>query len=206
MRSLSVLALALAAALSLPVVAQKAEVSGAVGTAPGKGAALATVAADATVEAVDPATRTVKLKLKDGTMRSFVASEEVRNFDQIKPGDKLKVRYAEAFTIELKKDGKAAVGRTETGSLKRAAPGQKPGGVAEREVQATGDVVKVDAAAKKVSVKNAQGEIIELPVQDPEQLKLIKKGDQVQVTYRQALAIALEAPAAPEKKPAEKKK
>jgi len=206
MRSLSVLALALAAALSLPVVAQKAEVSGAVGTAPGKAGALATIAADATVEGVDPATRTVKLKLKDGTTRSFVASEDVRNFDQIKAGDKLKVRYAEAFTIELKKDGKAAVGRKETESMKRAAPGQKPGGVAEREVQATGDVVNVDAAAKKVSVKNAQGEIIELPVQDPEQLKLIKKGDQVQVTYRQALAIALEAPAAPGKKPAEKKK
>jgi Cu/Ag efflux protein CusF len=206
MRSLSVLALALAAALPLPSVAQKAEVSGAVGTAPGKAGAIATLRADATVESVDPATRTVGLKLNDGTKRSFVAGDEVRNFDQIKVGDKLKVRYAEAMTLELKKDGKAVVGRTETGSLQRAAPGQKPGGVAEREVTGVGDVVAVDAAAKKVSVKNAKGEIIDLPVQDPEQLKLVKKGDQVQVTYRQALAISLEAPAAAEKKPAEKKK
>ena len=42
-------------------------------------------------------------------------------------------------------------------------------------------------------------------MQDPEQLKLVKKGDQVQVTYKQALAIALEPPAAAKKKPAEKK-
>ena len=105
----------------------------------------------------------------------------------------------------LVKGGKAVVGRTETGSLARAAPGQKPGGVAEREVTAVGDVVNVDAKAKKVSVKNAQGEVIDLPVQDPEQLKLVKKGDQVQVTYKHALAIALEPPAAAKKKPAEKK-
>ena len=203
MRSPTIPALALAAALSLPTFAQKAEIAGAAGTAPGKAGAIATLRADATVEAVDPATRTVSLKLKDGTQRKFVAGDEVRNFDQIKVGDTLKVRYAEALTLELKKDGKAVVGRTETGSLQRSAPGQKPGGVAERELTAVGEVVAVDEKARKVSVKNAQGEIIDLPVQDPAQYKLIKKGDQVQATYRQALAISLEAPAkkaAPEKK------
>jgi len=205
MRSLSILALAVAAALSLPSVAQKAEVSGAVAKAPGKAAALATLTAGATVESVDKATRTVKLKLEDGSTRSLVAGEEVRNFDQIKPGDKLKVKYAEALTLELKKGDKAVVGRTETGSLKRSAPGEKPGGVAEREVTAVGDVTAVDATAKKVSVKTASGEMIDLPVQDPEQLKLIKVGDKIQATYRQALAISLEAPAAAAK-PAEKKK
>jgi Cu/Ag efflux protein CusF len=71
-----------------------------------------------------------------------------------------------------------------------------------REVKLVADVVAVDEKAKKVSVKNDKGEIVHVDVRDPEQLKLIKKGDQVEVTYTQAVAISLEpgAPSAPAKK------
>jgi Cu/Ag efflux protein CusF len=133
-----------------------------------------------------------------------VAGEEVRNFDQIRKGDKLTVRYAEALTLELRKDGKA-VGRADTEAMKRAAPGQKPGGVARRDVTIVADVVNVDAGAKKVSLKGPKGNVVDLNVQDPEQLKLIRKGDKVEATYTQALAISMEAADAG-KKPAEKKK
>ena len=42
-----------------------------------------------------------------------------------------------------------------------------------------------------MSVKNEKGEIVDLHIEDPEQLKLVKKGDQIQATYTQAVAIAL---------------
>jgi Cu/Ag efflux protein CusF len=202
---LSVLALAVAAALPFSSLAQKApEVSGAVGTAPGKAAAGAVVTASAVVKAIDPATRSVTLGFANGESRTIVAGEEVRNFDKIKVGDTVNVKYAEALTIELKKGGKAALGKTETSSLDRAKPGEKPGGVATRKVTAVGEVVAVDAAKKKVSVKGASGEVVDLNVQDPEQLKLVKVGDQVEATYTQALALSLEPakPAAAPAKPA----
>jgi Cu/Ag efflux protein CusF len=111
------------------------------------------------------------------------------------------VKYAEALTLELRKAG-TAMGRSETEALKRAAPGQKPGGVARRDVTIVADVVGVDAAAKKVSLQGPKGHVVDLDVQDPEQLKLIRKGDKVEATYTQAIAISMEA--AP--KPAAKKK
>jgi hypothetical protein len=202
---MTVLALALAAALPLASIAQKKpEVAGAVSTAPGQAGAVAAVTAQGVIEAVDPKTREVKIKLANGETRTIVASEEVRNFDQIKVGDKLNVKYMEGATIELKKGGKAVVARTESSSMERAKPGEKPGGVAKREVKLVADVVAVDEKAKKVSVKNDKGEVIPVDVRDPEQLKLIKKGDQVEVTYVQAVAISLEpgapAAAAPKKK------
>jgi Cu/Ag efflux protein CusF len=200
MRSLTILALAIAAALPLASVAQKkAEATGMAATAPGKAGAAAVVTAQGVIEAVDPKTREVKIKLANGETRTIVASDEVRNFDQIKVGDKLNVKYMESATIELKKGGKAVVARTETSGMERAKPGEKPGGVAMREVKLVADVVAVDEKAKKVSVKNDKGEIVPVDVRDPEQLKLIKKGDQVEVTYTQAVAISLEpgAPAAP---------
>jgi len=53
-----------------------------------------------------------------------------------------------------------------------------------------------------VTLKGPQ-RTVELKVRDPEQFKLIKKGDQVQATYTEAVAIAVTpaaAPAAPPKK------
>ena len=199
MRKLSILAIALAAAAAPFAMAQNPQTGSVVGVAPGKAAAASAVQVSATVEAVDKATRSVTLKLPNGQTRSIVAGEEVRNFDQIKAGDKLTVKYLEALTLELKKDGKAVVGRTESGGVERAAKGEKPGGAAVREVVAVADVVNVDPAKKLVQVKNKEGKIIDLNVKDPEQLKLIKKGDQVQATYTEAVAITMEPAAAPKK-------
>jgi len=201
MSAIKILAIAVAAALPLASVAQKQpEVSGAVATAPGQAKAVAAVTAEATVDKIDAATRTVSLKLPSGEMRTVVAGDEVRNFDQIKVGDKLKVKYVEALTLELKKDGKAVVGRTETGALDRSKPGAKPGGVARREITVVADVINVDEKAKKVTVKGAKGQM-DLNIRDPEQLKLIKKGDQIQATYTEAVAVSLKpAPAAAPKK------
>ena len=199
-RSLPIIAIAAAACFALPAAAQKPEGGAVVGTAPGKGLAMQTVKATATVEKVDAQTRAVTLKMPNGDSRTIVAGEEVRNFDQIKVGDKLTVQYVEAFAIELKKDGKAVVGRTQTGAVERSAKGEKPGGMAAREITAVADVVGVDAAKKTVSVKNAEGRVIDLNIRDPEQLKLVKKGDQIQATYTEAVAISLEPAAAPKKK------
>ena len=199
MRKLSILAIVVAAAAAPYALAQKPEASGVVGVAPGKAAAAQTVKATATVEAVDKATRTVTLKMPSGNSHKVVAGEEVRNFDQIKAGDKVNVQYIEALTLELKKDGKAVVGRTESAGMQTAAKGDKPGAVAMREVKAVADVVNVDPAKKIVSVKNKEGKIIDLNVRDPEQLKLVKKGDQIEATYTEAVAISLEPAVAPKK-------
>jgi len=206
MRPITLLAIAVAAALSPAAFAQaQAPVGGAmVATEPGKGVAMQAVKASATVEAVDAATRHVKLKMPKGDVRSVAVGDDVRNFDQIKVGDTVTVEYVEALTLELKKDGKAVVGRTQSGALERSQKGAKPGGVAMREIVAVVDVMEVDAAKKTISVKNGQGETLVFPIKDPEQLKLIKKGDQIQATYTEAVAISLKpmaakaaAPAAP---------
>jgi len=196
----TLLATLVAAAFAVPVALAQPQMSGAVATAPGQAKAVAVVTATATVESVDPATRTVVLKLKDGKMRTVNAGAEVRNFDQIKVGDTVHAKYVESLTVDLKKDGKAILGQTQRSSVERSQPGAKPGGVAIHELTAVAEVVKVDPAKKLVSVKNDKGEVFDLAVHDPEQLKLVKKGDQVQATYTESVAIGLEPAPAPKKK------
>ena len=196
-----ILALTLAAAGIVAAHAQSGPSASTVVTSvPGKATAVSTAELAATVVAIDKATRTVTLKGPQGRTVDVVCSEEVRNFDQIKIGDVVTVRYHESLTLELKKT-QAPTGATGATVAARAAPGARPGGVVGREIQVLADVVSVDPAKSTISLKGPQGNIVDLKVQNPDQFKVVKVGDQVEALYTQALAIAV----TPAPKPAAKK-
>ena len=191
MRPLQLISILATATLTTFALAQKADVSGAVATGPGQAKAVAVVTASGAIESIDAAARTVKLKFDDGGTRDVQLGNEVRNFDQLKVGDAVKVKYTESVALKLVKGGGGAVGRKEDVVLDRAKPGEKPGGVAMQEVTVLVNVVNVDAAKHLVQVQNDRGEVIDLNVKDPKQLELIQKGDQVEATYTVALAVAV---------------
>src|SRR5262245_5164228 len=98
------LLLAFAFVLAAPALAQSG--AGTVTkTEPGKGATANVVRISASVEAIDPATRTLTLKGPRGNVVDLVAGPEVKNFGQIKVGDSVVVRYVQALSLELKKGG-----------------------------------------------------------------------------------------------------
>lgn len=193
----------LAAAVSLALVAsvamaQTQPAAGAVvATAPGKAAAAEVVKIAATVTAVDRATRAVTLKGPQGNELSVIAGPQVKNFDQIKAGDQVTLEYIEALSLQLKKGGGAPVARTEKAGVAAAKPGEKPAAGVGRQVTVVADVVDVNAQSQVITLKGPQ-RTVELKVKDPEQLKLIKKGDQVEATYTEAMALVV-TPAAAKK-------
>jgi len=196
---LGTIVLALAAALSTHAFAEQAPPSAEVmvGTAPGKGAVVGTVELRGTVVSVDKAKRAVTVKGPKGNEKTLIAGDEVKNFDQIKAGDEIVLKYVEALALELKKGGGGKVERTEVEEGARAKPGEKPAGVVGRQVTVTADVIAVDAKNQMVTLRGPE-RTVELKIKDPEQFKNIKKGDQIQATYTEALAIGIEA--APKKK------
>jgi hypothetical protein len=182
----------LLAASSASIAFAQPEVTTAVGKVPGKAAIANVVMMGATVDAVDAATRSVTLRLENGTKRTIAVDEQVRNFDRIQVGDRVKVEYAEALALELKKGGKALVERKDDAYLERSKPGEKPGGKAIHEVTVVADVVGTDAAKMTVSLRGPKGNVVDLTMKDPEQFKLVKTGDQVEATYTEAVAIRLD--------------
>jgi len=161
-------------------------------SAPGKAAAVGSARKTATVTAVDQAARVVTLREADGTVTKFTAGPEVRNLEQTKVGDIVTLEYTQALALELKKSGTAKRERTETEGAMRAAPGQKPGGVMGREIRAVADVTAVDTKAKTVTLKGPQ-RTVTLNIEDQKQLADIKVGDQVEVTFIEAVALKVEA-------------
>lgn len=149
----------------------------------------------ATVEAIDQKTREVTLKGPKGNKVSFVAGPEVKNLAQVNKGDEVVIEYAHALAVDLKKSAKTAASRTIKEGKKTAAPGEKPGMVAAREVAF---VAKVDAIDTKTNVVTLSGveHTVDVKVKDPAVLKNFKAGDFVEGVYVEAMAVNVQKPAA----------
>jgi hypothetical protein len=202
MRSVSILLFTLALG-ALPAGAQqKPDVKGGtvVGSEPGKAAAVRAIEVSAQVVSIDKTTRTLSLKGPGGKVADVVVTPEAKNFAQIKVGDYVFVRMMQSLVLELQKTkGGVAAGASE--GVVTAKPGDRPAVAGAREVQAIAKVTAVSQKDKTISLKGPRGNTVTLDVQNPDQFKVVKVGDEVMVTYTEAVAVSVE----PAEKPAAKK-
>ena len=62
-----------------------------------------TVELTGSVELVDPEKRTIAVKGPAGNIRTLKVDKAVKNFDQIKKGDQIVLRFTEAFALSVAK-------------------------------------------------------------------------------------------------------
>ncbi len=156
---------------------------------------------DAVVTKVDSKTRTVTLKDKDGTFTNFVAGPEIKNFPQIKVGDRLTVTHELAVAIELVKVNNQGVrSEVQTSTQTSAALGSKPASVISNTTIIIANVVSVDRQKMTVSVKGPKGKTDTYRVKSASLLKDIAINDEVKITLYDAMAASFTAPASNPKK------
>src|SRR5512139_2847610 len=147
----------------------------------------------ATVQSVDQATRLVPMRDAAGKTMTVQAGPDVRNLAQVKPGDRVVVSYQEALLAEVVKKGTGTADAS--AAAVRAEPGQRPGvGVAE-QVRIPVKVYAVDPAQNTIEVTGPRGYNTLFKVKDPKAqafIRGLKAGDEIEVTYREAMAIAVE--------------
>jgi hypothetical protein len=149
----------------------------------------------ATVEAIDLATRMVTVVGPEGNAFVLQAGEKVRNLDQVKVGDKVKVEYYEGLVAELNAPGASPKEVTMTDAMIKAAPGERPAGAVGEATTATVVIEYVDAVRHVVRFKGPLGKSRIVKVVKPEfrtMLKSLKPGDQVTLTYFEAVAVGVE--------------
>jgi plasmid maintenance system killer protein len=151
---------------------------------------------DGEVTKIDAATRTITLKNQDGES-TIVAGPEVKNFAEIKVGDRFDVVYELAVAVELVKvKNPGATSEQVTTTTATAPQGDKPGMITTNTVTATANVEAIDTVKNTVSLKGPQGNIFKVKVQNPDLMKDIAVNDQVKVVYTEAIAAVVSAPAA----------
>ena len=181
-------AIAAACVLAMPAVAQQKAASPAV--VKDAEAMMNTVTVTALVTAVDQANRIVTLKGPEGNEFSVVVDQSVKNLPQVKVGDMLVVKYLEAVAIEFKKgDGIRMATVIDTSDT--AKKGQEPGAAAFTRVNTVSNIWAVNQAKGTVLVRGPFGHFVEVKLKDPKLLEGVKVGDQMQVTFTQAVAIGV---------------
>jgi len=147
----------------------------------------------ATVESIDLATRAVTLKGPDGKVMGLKVSEEVKNLPQVKVGDKVTVTYYESIAAQIIKPGTGPASAAQQ-AVATAKPGEKPAGAMVQQVTVIATVESIDKTTQHVTLKGPEGKTVEVKVKNPKNLEGVKVGDEVAITYTEAMAISVEKP------------
>jgi hypothetical protein len=198
--STSTIAFAISAILisAAPLAAFAQTSTAAVTTAPGKGSVSETVKMTATVVLIDMGSRDLVLIDSQGKMHKVNVSDQVENLDQVKVGDQVTAEYTEAISMQLMKRGTADVPPASAeAAIIHSPKGMKPSGAVGRQVTAFATVVAINPQKKFVTLHGPLGDEYDIRVPEPALLKPVKKGDEVEVVYTEALAISVQSAPGP---------
>jgi Cu/Ag efflux protein CusF len=179
-----VLPLLIAATLSFPAAAQTSATP-----MIEAGAAGSIVTATAKVEAVDQQNRTVQVRGPLGRSVTLKVSEQVKNFDQIKAGDQVVLKYYESVALELTKGSSGMMTTQSTTGPMTAPAGAKPGVAEVNRITIDANVKKVDKTKNIVLLQGPEGRYAEVKVKDPAMMKNVKVGDQVHASFTEAMVV-----------------
>jgi Cu/Ag efflux protein CusF len=149
-------------------------------------AAAQIITGSGTIQKIDKDTRLITIKGDKGHEVEAKVSPNV-NLDKVKVGDHVNAAYYEEVAVSLHKQGEQAPKMTQTVTER--------GGVTAEQTTVTAKVVSVDKDNNKVELRGPAGGTHMVKVQDPDmqaQLGKIKPGDNVDVTYTQAIAVSIE--------------
>ena len=152
-----------------------------------------TFTATATVTAIDPTMRAVTLAGNNDNKATFICGPEVKNFDQLKVGDKVTAQVTERLTVFVRSDG-AEPTVTHAAALATAPKGAKPGLMVGQTFEVTAKVVAINAANRKASLQFSNGQTREVPVRPDVDLSRYNVGDTVVIRVSEALSVLTKAP------------
>jgi len=153
-----------------------------------------TAHATATVVAINKKQREITLRNQNGSEFTVIATDQVRNFSQIKAGDVVELEYRMAVASALEKGNSTVLTGQVTGAT-RAPEGAKPGGVISHSRSLVATVLAIDHQNRLLTAKGPKGTV--LTVQVPPELKAfdsLKPGDRIAAVHSEALAVSVRTP------------
>jgi Cu/Ag efflux protein CusF len=146
----------------------------------------------ATIEAIDHDSRRVTLKGKDGDTETIRCGPEVKRFDELKVGDTVTFRYYESIVYAIRKPGQPSSLTKTSGKVETVrGTGTRPGATLSQQETATVTVQAIDANAPSVTVLTEDGRRATFKVEDKKNIKDLKVGDTVEITYTEAVLITV---------------
>lgn len=149
--------------------------------------------ATATVSAVDAPTRQITLTGESGNKVTFKAGPEIRNFDQIHLGDKVKATLNERIDVFVRTDS-VEPSVSHAGAVARAPVGAKPGVMAAEMYEVIASVKAIDTVKRTATLGFSDGSIRVITVRSDVDLTRYKVGDSVVIRVTTALSVIVRTP------------
>lgn len=152
------------------------------------------VSITAKVQAIDLKKREVTLKGALGNTVTFTVDKAVTRLDEVKVGDEVTAAYYVSIAGELRapteEEKKNPITLVE--GVARAPKGTDPGAGGVRVVKVVATVEGLDLPTQTVTLAGPLGNSVTVRARKLENLKKLRLGDTIVVTYTEAVAIALE--------------
>ena len=154
------------------------------------GEAVRVTTLDGKVTGIDSAAREVTLVSRYGEAFKVTAGPEVRNFNQIRIGDSLKISLKENLVVRMAKPGEKLHDESyATGS--RTARGAKPGAKMTETVQYVGTITSIDAKKRKATLRFSDGSSGSFDVRPDIDLSKRHTGEKVLIRVTESLAVSM---------------
>jgi hypothetical protein len=155
------------------------------------------IEATATVTAVDMERHLVTIQGPQGNSAVIQVTDQVKNLPQVKIGDMVDITYYQSAIVGLVKvDENTSLDTTVSGVKAGRPEGDKPGGAIGLQVKRRAEVMFVDPIQKFITFLSPDRGLRKVSLKNSPELQHyldeLKKGDIVEVTYTEALAISLE--------------
>ncbi len=152
---------------------------------------VALLTVDAVVESIDRQTRQVTLKDAEGKSVTLTLDEEAGKLDDIDTGDQVTIKYLESVAIEIFGPGEIEPGAAAGAVVADSQPGEKPAGLIASQVSVVVTIEAIDLEKELVTLKGKDGQLKTVAPRDPENLKKVKVGDMVKITYTEAVGFSV---------------
>jgi hypothetical protein len=152
------------------------------------------VTVTASVDAIDLASREITLKGPLGNSVTFTVDQRVKRLDEVKVGDFVRADYYVSVAAELRKPT-AQEKKTPLVLLDaagKAPAGSSPAAGAVRRFKVVTTIEGLDRPTQTITVKGPRGNYLTARVADPSRLTQMRIGENIVVTYTEALAVSLE--------------
>ncbi len=147
-----------------------------------------TITVSGTIESIDNSRHTVNIRKADGNIETINVPVNVKQFDQLKVGDKVSATYNNTVTARLKAPGEPSVDNM--GGSTSMGQNVESGGTAAMLRTMTVTVTDVDKNGQSISVAGPNNWRYSRRVADPTMLDKIKPGDKIDITWDTNVTLA----------------
>ena len=143
----------------------------------------------AKVEAVDLKARKVTLSSLQGDLFIIHVGKEAVNLPQVKKWDMVDISYGRELKVWMAESGDVV--NEQSTVVVRAKPGSKPQGMGVTETNVTAKILALDKTNELAKLELANGKVVTVKVQNPENLNKVKVGDTLGISYLEVVDIAV---------------